>query len=123
MLSPHFLYQILGMIPYDILMSMKEEERNKYFERDKYGDWTIKQKEGQPIVVPSTNPIESLKELFRRKNVASDSSQSIGNYDVFVDLVSRMLAFRPSERITPLEAMQHQFIVAGEYSLSRPSRS
>lgn len=109
------------MIPDDILMNMKEEERNKYFEIDKNGEWSIKQKEGQPIVVPSTNPIESLKELFRRRNASTEASQPTGNYDVFVDLVYRMLAFRPSERIKPHQALQHQFIIAGEHSSSRTS--
>lgn len=115
------LYQILGMIPNDILMSMKEEERNKYFERCANGEWSIKQKEGQPIVVPSMNPIESLKELFRKRNASTEASQPAGNYDIFVDLVYRMLAFRPSERIKPHQALQHQFIVAGEHSSSRTS--
>lgn len=111
------IVKILGMIPDDILMSMKEEERNKYFEIDTNGEWTIKQKEGQPIVVPSMNPIESLKELFRRRNASTEASQPAGNYDVFVDLVYRMLAFRPSERIKPHQALQHQFIVADRKSV------
>ena len=35
-------------------------------------------------------------------------------YDHFIDLINRMLAFDPDERIKPEEAMRHPFILSGE---------
>ena len=42
------------------------------------------------------------------------------NYELFVDLVYRMLAYDPKERIKPDEALNHAFIRAGDQSSSSP---
>jgi len=109
------------MVPDDILERMKESHRSQFFERGRDGRWALKQKDGQTEpVVPSTNPKESLKEIFKNKKNKNASTDTPGNYDIFVDLIFRMLAYRPRDRITPELALEHPFIVAGEHSQSRP---
>ena len=109
--------QILGMVPDDLLSRADEHHRLQFFEQvTPSGRWTIKQRENTDIIVPSTNPIASLKSVVekeaqrKKKYSASDEQHSARQYGLFVDLISRMLAFRPTERITPTEALQHSFI-------------
>eukprot|EP00557_Chaetoceros_sp_GSL56_P006512 CAMPEP_0176506280 /NCGR_PEP_ID=MMETSP0200_2-20121128/16947_1 /TAXON_ID=947934 /ORGANISM="Chaetoceros sp., Strain GSL56" /LENGTH=79 /DNA_ID=CAMNT_0017905897 /DNA_START=1290 /DNA_END=1529 /DNA_ORIENTATION=- len=47
------------------------------------------------------------------------STDSQGTYDVFVDMIHQMLSYRPRERITATEALEHPFIVAGEHSQAK----
>jgi|AntRauTorckE5430_2_1112549.scaffolds.fasta_scaffold01499_8 serine/threonine protein kinase len=103
------------MVPDDVVMNMKEQQRNQFFEKRADGHWALKAPTdvSQEPVVPSSNPRESLKAILRRSN---DS----GNYDIFVNLIYKMLAFRPSERITPTQALGHPFIIESEHSQSRP---
>ena len=103
------IVQILGMIPDDIIENMRDQQRNQFFERDLENRWTMRVTDAQrEPVVPSTNPRESIREILRR------SDESYGNYDTFVDLIYRMLAYRPQDRISPADIQQHPFIIAGE---------
>jgi serine/threonine protein kinase len=100
------------MVPNDILIRMRDQQRSQFFEMGEDGQWTIKQGGGKngPIV-PSINPRESLKAAILQR-----STDSPGNYDVFVDMIHQMLSYRPQERITAAEALEHPFIIAGEHS-------
>ena len=93
------------MVPDDIVIQMKEQQRNQFFEKSADGHWTLKTPADatQEPAVPSSNPRESLKAILRRSN---DS----GDYDIFVEMIYRMLSFRPSERINPTQALAHPFI-------------
>jgi len=99
------IVKILGMVPDDIVIQMKEQQRNQFFEKSADGHWTLKTPADatQEPAVPSSNPRESLKAILRRSN---DS----GDYDIFVEMIYRMLSFRPSERINPTQALAHPFI-------------
>jgi dual specificity tyrosine-phosphorylation-regulated kinase 1 len=44
---------------------------------------------------------------------ANDPGHSPADYLTFVDLVKRMLAYKPGDRITPWEALDHPFFKAG----------
>lgn len=112
-----FLLQILGMVPDGMLARADEHHRLQFFEQTvPGGPWTIKQRatDDSTLIVPSTNPIESLKQVVekeaQRKTKRSDEGHSTRQYDLFVDLIYRMLTFRPNERITPTEALQHSFV-------------
>lgn len=103
------IVKILGMVPDEILDRMGEQQRNQFFERGRDGRWALKRTEGQPEpILPSENPRESLKEVLR------ESNDSPGNYDVFVELIYKMLSYKPEDRVTPDQALGHQFIVAGQ---------
>jgi dual specificity tyrosine-phosphorylation-regulated kinase 1 len=69
-------------------------------------------------IVPSTDPMASLKSVIvagnqqKKKFPMSETYNSAGNYELFLDLLYRMLAYRPEDRITPEEALSHPFIVS-----------
>jgi serine/threonine protein kinase len=68
------------------------------------------------VVVPSQDPITSLMEVIRaetsrkKKYPPSETGNSPRNYELFVDLIHRMLAYDPRKRIKPEEAMNHPFV-------------
>ena len=94
-----------------MLGRVDEDARNQFFERDPNSNrWTIKQKEGQStIVTPSSNPRLSLIGVLENKINANQ--QAIPSYEMFVDLIYRMLAYNPEERISPAECLEHPFIL------------
>ena len=70
----------------------------------------------KPAVIPSQDPISSLMEVIRaethrkKKYPPSETGNSPRNYQLFVDLIHRMLAYDPRKRIKPLEALEHPFV-------------
>lgn len=111
---------ILGMVPDDMLHRADEQHKNQFFERVE-GRWTIKQKASETAssstpIEPSENPIASLKDVVekeanRKKRYSpSDAEHSARQYNLFVDLIYRMLAYKVSDRIRPAEALEHPFI-------------
>jgi dual specificity tyrosine-phosphorylation-regulated kinase 1 len=82
---------------------------------------TTEQQPKQPVV-PSTDPTASLMELIRtgnrqkKKFPPSEAYNSERNYEMFVDLVHKMLAYEPSERIKPFDALNHPFLVSPDLS-------
>jgi dual specificity tyrosine-phosphorylation-regulated kinase 1 len=67
----------------------------------------------KPTIVSSLNPIESLTKAIMSPGLAclypTDPSNSQHNYTLFIDLISKMLAYDPRERIKPGEALKHPF--------------
>ncbi len=107
-----------------MLQRADEQHRLQFFEQIE-GKWAIKlivpemsSSSTQPStpVVPSENPIASLKDVVekeanRKKRYSPmDAEHSARQYDLFVDLIYKMLSFRPVERITPTQALAHPFI-------------
>merc|ERR1711971_1453506 len=117
------IIKILGMIPEELLVKSNDQLKCQYFEKmtNSCGivSWVLKKREETDVVVPSPNPIKSLYEVIgsgtlKKKNVPSvDYSNSSLNYDMFVDLIYKMLAYKPNKRISPEEALSHPFISAG----------
>lgn len=110
------------MVPSNMLDATDEQHRVHFFEQQQ-GRWTIKQtSDGAPLpasstpIKPSSDPIASLKEIVskeasqKKKFSQEDSKQAERSYDRFVDLIYRMLAYRPGDRITPSQALEHPFI-------------
>jgi serine/threonine protein kinase len=120
-----------------------DQHRLQFFERQRdvagRDQWVIKQinngptrsgaaapaqPQGQPaprqVVVPSQDPIASLTEVIKaethrkKKYPPSETGNSQRNYDLFVDLIHRMLAYDPRQRIKAEDALNHPFILAGE---------
>ena len=103
--------QILGMVPYDVLKEADLQNRKQFFERQGK-TWTIRQtseasqqRPSSPIV-PSQNPIASLKAVFANKT----EPERAQDYDNFADMIFQMLTYDPKRRIRPEEALQHPFI-------------
>lgn len=111
------------MVPDEMLNRVEDEQRTQFFERLPNNRWTLRQKEeaatnSSLLVVPSIDPIASLMEVL--ENRISANQQAMSSYESFVDLIFRMLAYNPEERITPEEAMLHPFIVTELGSRQNP---
>jgi len=133
------MVKVLGMIPQDMLERSSPHLRFKFFDRKKgQPDWSLRQRkrkrDEQECIAPSSDPMASLSEIImprrtgaRLKIPAASSRQqqnSPQNYELFIDLVYKMLAYRPEERITPNEALKHPFLtrmaVANETTSAPP---
>jgi dual specificity tyrosine-phosphorylation-regulated kinase 1 len=121
------IVKILGMVPDHIMEQTSDHTKQTFFEKDQStSKWVIKQtKEGksEPApknrIVPSTNAVDSLTAIItagssQKKKYPHEASNSSRNYELFIDLVHKMLAFEPKERIKPLEALEHPFITSIE---------
>jgi dual specificity tyrosine-phosphorylation-regulated kinase 1 len=112
------------MVPDDMLQKADEQNRLQFFELMD-GRWTIKQRPPDAAasssttrpptpVVPSENPIASLKDVVEKeaskKKKTTATEQSARQYNLFVDLIYKMLSFRPTERVSPMDALAHPFI-------------
>jgi dual specificity tyrosine-phosphorylation-regulated kinase 1 len=134
------IVKLLGMLPSTMLDQASDTHRGQFFERVVGPTglaWSIKQvnpgstsrhpapqQEGkspsQPSspVVPSQDPIGSLNEVIRaesnrkKKYPPSETGNSARNYELFVDLIYRMLVYDPRKRIKPEDALNHPFIVS-----------
>lgn len=127
------IVKILGMVPSAMLDKANDTHRLQFFERVRSNftdrdEWCIKQtntssssrggsssanrqqSDNTSVVEPSTDPIASLSKVIK-KHPPSESGNSPRNYQLFVDLVYRMLAYDPAERIKADEALNHPFIV------------
>lgn len=120
------------MIPVAMLEQSNDQHRLQFFEKRMQSgreEWDIKQTNtsqtrlvAQPkqIVIPSTDPVASLTEVIsantlrKKKFPPSEARNSAHNYDLFIDLIFRMLAFDPAERMKPDDALNHPFITAGD---------
>jgi len=117
---------ILGMVPDDMLERADEHHRLQFFEQIQ-GLWTVKPRSSDPAskssstrpttpIIPSQNPIASLKDVVekeanrKKRYSSSDAEHSARQYNLFIDLIYRMLSYKPAERITPSEALDHPFI-------------
>lgn len=85
------------------------------------------QQQPKQIIVPSRDPVASLTEVIcsethrKKKFPPSESRNTPHNYELFIDLVHRMLAYDPKERIKPQEALNHPFITDGDQSQPQQS--
>lgn len=120
------------MVPNSMLDQSTEKSREQFFERVRgptgVEEWAILQvnpsaPEGtQPkqIIVPSSNPEVSLMEVIgaethrKKRFPQSETGNSARNYELFVDLIYRMLSYDPEKRIKPEAALNHPFITSGE---------
>jgi len=68
------------------------------------------------VVIPSESPARSLMEIIsaethrKKKYPPSETGNSPQNYELFVDLIHRMLTYDPRKRIKPEEALNHPFV-------------
>ena len=130
------------MVPHHMLDKANEQNRHQFFDRMRNrmtgkDEWILRQEkvesdsspqppsgrdeaERKEPILPSLDPISSLSEVIRaethrkKKYPPSETGNSQRNYELFVDLIHRMLTFDPQERITPQVALRHPFITAGD---------
>jgi dual specificity tyrosine-phosphorylation-regulated kinase 1 len=144
------IVKLLGMVPSSMLEKSSDTIRLQFFEKKVSsftgeGTWHLRQKKqvsataetppptslpeesSEPPVVPSTDPIATLKAVItagnkqQKKFPPSEAYNSQKNYSMFVDLVYKMLTYDPEQRIKPAEALNHPFIVATEQVLAAPA--
>lgn len=135
------IVKLLGMVPDEMLERASSSIKSQFFERKSnvlpgQEEWMIRQTrkkssksetpsptealEPKEPIVPSTDPIASLTEVItagnrqKKKFPPSEAYNSQRNYELFIDFVYKMLAYRPEDRINPHDAMKHPFIVAGD---------
>lgn len=134
------IVKTLGMIPGEMLDRANDQNRQQFFDLESStsgkSNWKLRQskrtasKESSPakpqlneeeeerkgLIVPSADPIASLSEIVqsgprqKKKFPPVEALNSPQNYALFVDLVNKMLAYEPSDRIKPNEALNHPFI-------------
>ena len=134
------IVKMLGMVPGKMLDNSGENTKSQFFERVKTPSgqtmYQLRQtkKPGKSSessassspdtkasakepITPSTDPIASLTEVItsgsrqKKKFPPSEAHNSPKNYALFIDLVNKMLAYDPAERIKPEDALNHPFIV------------
>jgi len=122
--------KLLGMIPDHMLEQSSDQHRLQFFERvvgpTGRTSWTIKQRNtpgssragstSVEDVIPSKSPAKSLMEIIsaetnrKKKYPPSETGNSPRNYELFVDLIHRMLTYDSRKRIKPEEALNHPFV-------------
>jgi serine/threonine protein kinase len=129
------------MVPNAMLENASDQHRLQFFEKKiavgGTEEWAVRQvrtsssssrpsssqqQQQQPkqIVVPSRDPVASLTEVIcsethrKKKFPPSEARNTAHNYELFIDLVHRMLAYDPKARIKPHEALNHPFITDGD---------
>jgi len=108
------------MIPDDMLNQCQGEQKFQFFERvvraDGIETWILKQREDRECVVPSASPLQSLSDSVgpeaakKKKESTYPTGNTPENYQLFIDLIFKMLALRPEQRIKPQDALRHPFI-------------
>lgn len=123
------IVKILGPVPQAMLNRASNTIKVQFFTPDDQGTWTIRQtrkpkpgeedeKPPSKPIVPSSDPTASLSKIVttpsrqKRKYPAAEAYNSQHNYELFIDLVSKMLAYEPADRIKPCDALEHPFIVS-----------
>jgi dual specificity tyrosine-phosphorylation-regulated kinase 1 len=144
------IVKLLGMLPTDMLDRSSDSVKRQFFDKkkttqgDQYvlrttkppnlkskSDSSSQPAQAEPVepVVPSTDPIASLTEVItigsRQKSKFPPSEQynTQRNYELFIDLVSKMLAYLPEDRIKPEDALNHPFVMLGEQQQAPPSQA
>ena len=147
------IVKLLGMVPASMIEKSSDSVRLQFFEKKispltGVDEWHIRQTKPPPastdksptvptppppssdqssettVIVPSTDPIATLKAVItagnkqQKKFPPSEAYNSQKNYAMFVDLVYKMLTYDPEQRIKPAEALTHPFIVATEQVLA-----
>ena len=133
------IVKLLGMLPAVMLDKSSHRTRGQFFEKAMGAsgeeEWRLLLK--KPVVtgeaaaptevpadhvpvVPSTDPVASLSSVItagaRQKTSypQSEAYNSKANYEMFIDLISKMLAYLPEQRIKPADALNHPFITSGD---------
>ena len=137
------IVKLLGMVPTEMLDRSSSTIKLQFFDKKMAAtgqeEWRLRQTkkaaakseasasspteaatEPKEPIVPSTNPIASLTEVItagnrqKKKFPPSEAYNSQRNYELFIDLVYKMLSYKPEDRIKPQDALNHPFIVTGD---------
>jgi serine/threonine protein kinase len=130
------IVKLLGIVPGSMLDKASDQVKYQFFEKIKtvsgQDEWNVRQTkqnakadssdqaEPKAIILPSKDPIATLAEVItagsrqKKKYPPSEAYNSQQNYELFIDLVYKMLAYRPEDRITPSDALEHPFLASIE---------
>jgi serine/threonine protein kinase len=128
------IVEIMGEVPEKILKTSSQEKISKFFTVVPYLDsrgihkvkynlnWppSLKRSTGlsiSDIIMKIRQPIDRISVL------ASLTDEQKLTYELFVDLVLRMLDYDPDKRITPHEALKHPFCKISRGTLTHRSNS
>eukprot|EP00536_Pseudo-nitzschia_multiseries_P015064 jgi/Psemu1/298908/fgenesh1_pm.814_\ len=87
------IVKLLGMVPDHMLEQSSDQHRAQFFEQ---------------VIGPTGRLGWSIKQ--QNKYPPSETGNSSRNYELFVDLIHRMLTYDPRKRIKPEEALNHPFV-------------
>ena len=117
------IYEMMGMPPEKLIDSSPDKNRDNLFHRSE-GRWMFKYKAGQTRGDGSGGPGETLARQLedvlgvrtggpggRRRGEAGHTP---AHYQLFLDLLQRMLRYDPEQRLTPLDALSHPFFMQEE---------
>ncbi|GMH56960.1 hypothetical protein TrRE_jg5612 [Triparma retinervis] len=121
------LIEVLGMVPTEMIEKSPANSRNQFFDQVP-GKKEYKMKANPPqsrngksssrhyhqMESRSLSEIVGAETGGPRGQRLNEEGHTPTHYSVFVDLVSKMLAYDPAERIKPSEALLHPFITNGE---------
>lgn len=103
------IVSLLGMPPRSLLAPGLKTQR--YFMVDeRTGEYTLRKPARQTRSLHRILGAHTGGPGGRRRG---DSGHSPADYELFIDLVSRMLTYDPEQRISPVEALAHPFILQG----------
>eukprot|EP00592_Proboscia_alata_P027441 CAMPEP_0194447590 /NCGR_PEP_ID=MMETSP0176-20130528/129091_1 /TAXON_ID=216777 /ORGANISM="Proboscia alata, Strain PI-D3" /LENGTH=751 /DNA_ID=CAMNT_0039274459 /DNA_START=399 /DNA_END=2655 /DNA_ORIENTATION=- len=139
------IVKILGMIPHSMIERSSDNHRLQFFERHPQTlEWVVKSSgnnsnnasatattggttpQQRHRTLPSSDPIASLTQIVTSESSRerrNDTCHSPRNYELFVDLIYRMLSFDPAVRIRPADALRHPFITECGNSSDQPAPS
>jgi len=141
------IVKLLGMVPDSMLDKSSDQIKYQFFEKKPTlagkEQWLLRQTkppsskdsgsapapEPKSPIIPSSDPIASLAEVItagsrqKKKYLPSEAYNSQRNYELFIDLIYKMLAYLPEQRIKPSEALEHPFIVSMEAGVALQTSS
>ncbi|XP_039249502.2 uncharacterized protein LOC120327151 isoform X1 [Styela clava] len=106
------IIEVLGMPPAHMLENGSQQKVRKIFERLPDGTWRVRRHKDKKYREPGSRKLHDVLGVEtggpggRRLGEAGHTEQ---DYLKFKDLIHRMLAFDPKERLTPFFSLQHSF--------------
>uniref|UniRef100_A0AC34Q6I6 Dual-specificity kinase n=1 Tax=Panagrolaimus sp. JU765 TaxID=591449 RepID=A0AC34Q6I6_9BILA len=107
------IVEVLGM-PSKYILDSAPKTR-KFFEKDEAGDYHCRRHREMKLYKPpgsrSLNDIIGVSAGGPQGRRLGESGHSFEDYVIFVDLITKMLQYDPHQRITPLNACRHPFLL------------
>lgn len=109
------IVEVMGMVPTELIRRCDPIHFDQLFEMDHDGKMSLKPNQ-RGKVFPSSDPMIAVLRIMgshisRKKKLfpVDEPGQSSCCYDMFVDIVFRMLCYHPEQRLTPEEAFRHPY--------------